>query len=249
VHEPEARDGSGIQPHVHILFSPRREEVELDRTPAQWFAKAAARGADPLSGGVRKDRSWDTKGRLYDVREAVALLTNAALAREGIALAVDHRSLEARGLSRDAARYGSTHDQTDLDQTMRYRQHLRASGVLAYEQLATYAGWQEQALKLLSLERQYVKDLARDHVWRFDKSPACVRERQHAMERTFDLAMRGRGPTRAPVRTPTRQHAAVRQRLQDLVAALERADEPQAGAALRVRLYEREQEHDHGFSW
>ena len=47
---------------------------------------------------------------------------------------------------------------------MRYRQLLRASGALAYEQLATYAGWQDQALQLLSLERQYVKDLARDHV-------------------------------------------------------------------------------------
>jgi hypothetical protein len=161
VHAPEARDGSGIQPHVHILFSPRREEVELDRTPAQWFAKAAARGADPLTGGVRKDRSWDTKGRLYDVREAVALLTNAALARAGIALAVDHRSLEARGLSRDAVRYGSAHDQVDLDQAMRYRQQLRDSGALAYEQLATYAGWKEQALKLLSLDRRYVKNRAR----------------------------------------------------------------------------------------
>jgi hypothetical protein len=69
------------------------------------------------------------------------------------------------------------------------------------------------------------------------------------MERTFDLAMRGREPTRAPVRPPTRQHVAVRQRLQDLAAALERADEPQAGAALRVRLYDREHEQDRGIGW
>src|SRR4029453_2277378 len=36
IHAPQARDGSGIQPHLHLLFSPRREDVELDRTPAQW---------------------------------------------------------------------------------------------------------------------------------------------------------------------------------------------------------------------
>jgi hypothetical protein len=241
VHEPEARDGSGLQPHLHILFSPRREEVELDRTPAQWFAKVAARGADPLTGGVRKDRSWDTKGRLYDVREAVALLTNAALAREGLALAVDHRSLEARGLSRDAARYGSAHDKTDLDQTMRYRQ----------QQLATYAGWQEQALQLRSLERQYVKDLARDHVWRFDKSPARVLERQQSLARTFALAMGDRQPTRphSQERTPPHHRVCVRHQLRELAAALERADEAPAGAALRVRLYEREREEDRGLGW
>jgi hypothetical protein len=51
IHEPEARDHSGVQPHVHIMYSPRREDVELDRTPAQWFAKAAARDQDPLRGG------------------------------------------------------------------------------------------------------------------------------------------------------------------------------------------------------
>jgi hypothetical protein len=236
---------------VHILFSPRREEVELDRTPANWFAKAAARDAAPLIGGVRKDRSWDTKGRLYDVREAVALLTNAALARAGIALAVDHRNLEARGLSRDAARYGSAHDQVDLDQTMRYRQQLRDSGTLAYEQLATYAGWQEQALKLLSLERQYVKDLARDHVWRYDRSPARALERQQSMARTFALAMGARQPTRphSQERTPTHHRVPMRHQVRELAAALERADEAPAGAALRVRLYEREREEDRGLGW
>ena len=94
IHEPEARDQSGVQPHVHIMYSPRREEVELDRTPAQWFAKAAARGQDPLRGGVRKDPLVEKKAWLYDVREAVALLSNAALHREGIEAAVDHRTLD-----------------------------------------------------------------------------------------------------------------------------------------------------------
>jgi hypothetical protein len=242
IHEPEARDGSGSQPHVHLMFSPRREDVALDRTPGGWFAKAAARDQDPLRGGVRKDVHVERKAWLYDVRAAVALMTNAALAREGLALAVDHRSLEARGLSRDAARYGSPHDQTDLDLTMRYRQQLSATGVLAYEQLATYAGWQDQAMKLLSIDRQYVKDLARDHVWRYDQSPARHLERQQSMERTFALAMGDRAPQHTPEHTHGHQLARLR-------TWLRQGQEPQVGGpGLRLRLHQ-EQDREQGMSW
>lgn len=249
LHEPQARDGSGSQPHLHILFSPRREDVELDRTPAQWFAKAAARDQDPLRGGVRKDASWDTKGRLYDIRASVELLTNAALAREGLALAVSAKSLEAQGLSRDPARYGSAHDKADLAKTMAYRQQLRESGARAFEQLATYEGWCSQAVKLLSLDRQYMKDLARDHVWRYDRSPARELERQQSMVRTLSLAMGDRQPTvqRTPERAPAREYAQARQTLRELATALERLDDaPQAGAALNIRLHEGERERDYG---
>ena len=188
VHEPEARDKSGGQPHIHIMYSPRREEVELDRTLALWFAKAAAKDRNPLEGGVRKDPLVEKKAWLYDARESVALLTNAALAREGIAAAVDHRTLEAQGLSRDVARY-NVHDKADVARTLDYREQLEASGTKAYEQLLTYAGWQDQAVKLLSLDRQYVKDLCRDHVWRYDRSLTRELEREQSMIRTLDLAM------------------------------------------------------------
>jgi hypothetical protein len=121
----------------------------------------------------------------------------------------------------------------------------------AYEQLATYVGWQEQALQLLSLERQYGKDLARDHLWRYDRSPARVSERQQSMDRVFALAMGDRPPTHQPACPQSRPpaHAAVRQRLQELVAALARTDEPRAGPALRVRLYAHKHEQDRGISW
>ena len=61
-----------------------------------------------------------------------------------------------------------------------------------------------------------MKDLARDHVWRYDWSPARALERQQSMERTFALAMGDRQPTRAPTQghTPARQRPPVRQRLQ-----------------------------------
>src|SRR2546425_12537340 len=91
---------------------------------------------------LRKDIHVEKKGWLYDVRAAVALMTNAALAREGVEAAVSARSLAARGLARKPAVYS----QATRMETMAYRAELQESGVLAHEQLATYAGWQAQAL-------------------------------------------------------------------------------------------------------
>ncbi len=238
IHEPEARDGSGAQPHMHILFSPRREDGVLDRTPAQWFAKAASQGQDPLQGGVRKDRAWNTKGLLYDIRAAVALLTNAALAREGVLLAVSDKSLAAQGLSRDPARY----TRATQGQTMQYRQQLQESGMLAYEALTRYAGWQEQAQKLMSLDRQYITDLCRDHVWRFDHSPARQQERDAAMQRAFALAMT---ESERAFRTPRQRQApqvTAAQHSQRMQALRPRQqEEPEAGSALNIRLFEVEE--------
>src|SRR5437899_3192727 len=129
IHEPEARDGSGPMPHMHLMFSPRRQDDTQARAMETWFRQAN-------HGGVPPDASWTTKGRLHDVRAAVALLSNAALQREGLALAVDHRTLAARGLDRDPARY-TAGDTADEAHTRTYRQHLRESGTLAFEQLAT----------------------------------------------------------------------------------------------------------------
>ena len=65
------------------------------------------------------------------------------------------------------------------------------------------------------------------------------------MQRTLSLAMGDRHPTiaRPQERTPTRQYTHVRHHLRELVEALEHADDaPQAGSALRVRLFDREDE-------
>jgi hypothetical protein len=248
IHEPMATDGSGIQPHLHIQFSTRREDVEHYKPAEEWFRQAPR--------GVAKDASWFAKGRLHDVRASVALLTNAALQREGIVQAVDHRTLEAQGISRDPARYASTHDHADLDYTMAYRQHLRESGTLAYEQLATYGAWQDQRRQLPSIDRQCVLDRCRDHVWRYDKSPVRERERQQSMERTLHHVMdRGRAPVlrqdRTMAQTRERQQVPAHQRLRDLAASLDLGDEAPTGSGLRVRLHpeERDREYGHGLGW
>jgi hypothetical protein len=191
----------------------------------------------------------ERKGWLYDTREAVALLTNAALAREGLSLAVDHRTLEAQGLSRDVARY-NVHDKADVARTIAYRQTLREMGVGAYEGVVRYAGWHDQALQLYSLDRQYLKDLCRDHIWRYDKSPARHQEREQSLERQCTQAMRFPEPRqqRTPPRTPARART-MAHHLRGVARALEREDHAAAGAALNVRLHDREHEQDRGLGW
>jgi hypothetical protein len=139
---------------------------------------------------------------------------------------------------------------------MDYRQQLRDSETLAYEHFQTYTWWQDQALQLYSLDRGYIRDLARDHVWRYDRSPTRELERHQSMDRTLDRAMEQHTPqrqrhdqtiTRQIERLPTREPIPMHQRLRQLAAELGREEEMTQGAAVRARLHERdEQERSYG---
>src|SRR5262249_31355264 len=156
---------------------------------------------------------------------------------------VDHRSLAARGLERDPARYQAG-DKGDEARTQDYRQQLRDSGVTSFEALHTYGAWQDQKKSLLGTEREYIKDLCRDHLWRYDRSPA--RERAQSMERTLTHAMEHQRTTDRE-RTPARE--SVRE-LKELVAALAqrgREDEMVHGG-LQVRLHDKDQGHERDLS-
>jgi DNA-binding LacI/PurR family transcriptional regulator len=73
----------------------------------------------------------------------VAVLSNAAIDREGIEAAIDHRSLKAQGLHRPLATYDSPHNTQDKQRVMDYRQELRDSGVYEYEQYHSHQAWQD----------------------------------------------------------------------------------------------------------
>ena len=103
----------------------------VDRSPAQHFKRYNA--THPDRGGAQKDRSWDTKGRLQDLRAGIATLTNAALEREGIPLAVTHLSLRAQGLDRDPARYANPHDTHEKATVQTYRNRLHQGGEKTFE--------------------------------------------------------------------------------------------------------------------
>jgi len=88
------------QPHVHIMFSTREiDDVERrqERPPELFFRQH--NGKNPAKGGCRKSWKWnsaDRKNYLMRLRRDYAQIQNDALARNGINLRVDHRTLEAQ---------------------------------------------------------------------------------------------------------------------------------------------------------
>lgn len=183
LHRPVTREGDA-QPHLHLMFSTRREESPSDRTPSAWFAQAARPGHDPLSGGVRKDRAWDHKQHLQGVRHGVAVLINAALEREGIADAVTHRTLDAQGLERPPLHYHARMTPDERARVVTRQAQHRTNGITQeYEREVHRWAWEEQK------QREGLHDLSRAGV------VAQVREqfrtqapsRTHAEDRAPDV--------------------------------------------------------------
>jgi hypothetical protein len=100
IHEP-----TGHNPHVHIMFSERRRDG-IERGPEQYFKRANPR--HPERGGCAKV-GWftGTGGRkaVEALRARWAEVQNQALERAGIEARVDHRSLAAQGIEREAGQH------------------------------------------------------------------------------------------------------------------------------------------------
>ena len=246
IHAPSARDGSGGQPHMHVMFSPRTND-ELDRSPHQYFKRYNA--THPERGGAQKDRSWDTKGRLADLRWGVATLTNAALEREGIPLSVTHLSLRAQGLDRDPARYANPHDAHEKATVQTYREQL-SQGEKPFEQELTRVAWSQQKTRegIHDVSRDAMIDRVRDRTWRYDRSPRREQQRKQSFERSLE---RSHTIQQKPqqTRTPTRD---LGRALRELSAALHVRDEAVGRGTFKVKLHEedREQERqERGLSW
>jgi hypothetical protein len=100
IHEPK-----GHNPHVHVMFSERLRDG-IERGPEQYFKRANSR--QPERGGHRKsDRFTGREGpeAVEAVRTRWAEMQNQALERAGVAARVDHRSLAAQGIEREAMRH------------------------------------------------------------------------------------------------------------------------------------------------
>jgi len=100
IHEPK-----GHNPHVHVMYSERLRDG-IERGPEQYFKRA--NGKQPERGGHRKsDRFTGREGpeAVEAVRARWAEMQNQALERAGVAARVDHRSLAAQGIEREAMRH------------------------------------------------------------------------------------------------------------------------------------------------
>ena len=198
IHEPPARDGPGTHPHIHIQFSTRREEGEETRCLEDWFRQAPR--------GVAKDASWFTRGRLHDVRSGTAQLINAALEREGLGVAVTHEALDTLGPEwRTPSRYwGDTHT-AEKALVLAGRVELRDSWHFLENDCARM-GWADQKRRegIHDVSREAMMDHVRDHVWRFDRSPARQQEREASCDRAVEREWTRPGPVLAPGRAAER---------------------------------------------
>jgi hypothetical protein len=79
------------QPHVHAVFNERAFDGQ-DRAPDTWFKRAHG-------GGARKTRTMQPKAWLHETRAAWATACNQALQNAGYGVRVDHRTLEAQGVT------------------------------------------------------------------------------------------------------------------------------------------------------
>ena len=104
IHEPR-----GQNPHVHIMFSERTRDG-IERDEEQYFKRANPK-APERGGGPKSDRfsggktAAEREAALEALRSRWAQVQNLALEHAGHAVRVDHRTLEAQGIEREAGQH------------------------------------------------------------------------------------------------------------------------------------------------
>lgn len=77
--------------HCHLMFS-ERELDGIDRELSQYFKRANSK--NPEKGGAKKNREWQEKSRLLDLRKSWEIETNNLLEKNGFEARVDCRTLK-----------------------------------------------------------------------------------------------------------------------------------------------------------
>lgn len=106
IHAPEGALGGIENPHVHLMCSDRIPDG-VERPPDRTFSRYNR--VNPEEGGCRKDSGGkspiELRQEVTAKRKLVADTQNEMLAECGHTTRVDHRSLRARGLDRQAERH------------------------------------------------------------------------------------------------------------------------------------------------
>lgn len=83
-------------PHCHLMISERPLDGR-ERTAETWFKRANSK--NPEQGGAKKTTALMPKEWLQEARQEWSQQANRALERAGIDARIDHRSLEAQGIT------------------------------------------------------------------------------------------------------------------------------------------------------
>lgn len=89
IHESYNNDGEKNL-HCHLMFS-ERELDGIDRELSQFFKRANSK--EPKKGGAEKNREWQDKSRLLELRKSWEIESNNLLEKYGFEARVDCRSL------------------------------------------------------------------------------------------------------------------------------------------------------------
>ena len=189
LHNPPARDG-GDNPHMHVMFSPRRDDDDRAVGPATWFSAKEE--------GATKDRTWYAKKALLGVRHETAILINAALEREGHALAVSPDRVRAQGHERSGLHYSARDTGEQRARIQTQQRELQEAGVVRSEQEWNVYAWEAQKKKegIRDLSREAMVDFCRDRFWLHDRSPAREHERSESFDRAIEREWAGTGRDR-----------------------------------------------------
>jgi hypothetical protein len=97
IHTPKATLDGGDQPHAHIIFSERKLDG-IERNEELFFKRANAK--EPEKGGTAKDRTWNEREKVQQIREAWEGHYNRYSPEQ-----VSCRSLKEQGIDRDPERH------------------------------------------------------------------------------------------------------------------------------------------------
>jgi hypothetical protein len=254
MHNPIDKRGQE-HPHMHLMLSERRPTDDSERSPKQYFSRAATVDQDPATHGVRKDRSWQGPARLHELRAGVATLTNAALEREGFGnVAVSHASLRAQGHERQARIYTTRQNR----QAVEAQRDILHREYHPWENDMNVLTWHRQKERegIRDLSRDAMVDHVRDRFWQHDQSLVRVRERAQSIERTMDWEYSRTGRERRPVqtleRTPTRERtydAALARITRRLGHSLGHGREDTMGHGLQADLKSHDHEQERGMGY
>ncbi len=105
IHETTASDGKP-NPHVHFAASDRKID-SIDRSAELFFKQANKK--NPKIGGARKDRRWNSRSFIHEVRKSWTQISNELLLELGSHDRVEHRSFAARGIDRQPGVHDGPH--------------------------------------------------------------------------------------------------------------------------------------------
>lgn len=90
IHET-TNDSNEKNLHCHVMFSERKLD-DVGRTCETFFKRANTK--NPSKGGARKDRGWQSKGRLLRIRKTWEILQNQGLEKNGFSARVSCKTLK-----------------------------------------------------------------------------------------------------------------------------------------------------------